>query len=179
VLAADHRAFTAAPVRRSPTSTPGAQGWRSACFVPRGAELDARLADAGSFRPKGSDKTMLQGFVSVSEEPPNDAIFSPWEADGLNVATQIEETTERLPSFVLKLGVGKLRDQFQALEHHLILSALDRCAGNQTRAAALLGIPRRTLITRLTAYGIARPRLGPPSSPPHPLDADGSDVAVG
>lgn len=122
---------------------------------------------------------MLQGFVSVSEEPPNDAIFSsPWGADGLNVAAEIEETTERLPSFVLKLGVGKLRDQFQALEHHLILSALDRCAGNQTRAAALLGIPRRTLITRLTAYGIARPRLGPPSSPPQPRDADGSDTAV-
>jgi len=44
------------------------------------------------------------------------------------------------------------------LEKQRILDALDRCAGNQTRAADELGMSRRTLINRLDEYGIARPR---------------------
>jgi DNA-binding NtrC family response regulator len=52
---------------------------------------------------------------------------------------------------------ASLRDQLQALEKRRIVEALDACAGNQTRAAAMLGISRRTLIARLEAYGIARP----------------------
>jgi len=40
----------------------------------------------------------------------------------------------------------------------LILDALGKCAGNQSRAAKLLGISRRTFVSRLDALGIARPR---------------------
>ena len=43
-------------------------------------------------------------------------------------------------------------------ERRRILDALERCAGNQTRAAELLGISRRTLVSRLSEYALPRPR---------------------
>jgi DNA-binding NtrC family response regulator len=45
-----------------------------------------------------------------------------------------------------------------AAERQRIIDALEQCAGNQTRAAKLLGMPLRTLVNRLAAYDVARPR---------------------
>lgn len=41
-----------------------------------------------------------------------------------------------------------------------LMEALNSCSGNQTRAAELLGISRRTLVNRLNAYNLPRPRKG-------------------
>jgi two-component system, NtrC family, response regulator AtoC len=41
-----------------------------------------------------------------------------------------------------------------------ILHALQQCAGNQTRAAKLLGMSRKTLGLKMDAFGIARPQKG-------------------
>jgi DNA-binding NtrC family response regulator len=43
-------------------------------------------------------------------------------------------------------------------ERQKIVEALEQCAGNQTRAARLLGISLRTLVNRLAKHGIRRPR---------------------
>ncbi|MBM4359231.1 MAG: sigma-54-dependent Fis family transcriptional regulator, partial [Deltaproteobacteria bacterium] len=53
---------------------------------------------------------------------------------------------------------SKLRRDLSAIERRRILEALEHCAGNQTRAAELLGIGRRTLLNRLDEYQIKRPR---------------------
>ncbi|MBP6628793.1 MAG: sigma 54-interacting transcriptional regulator [Kofleriaceae bacterium] len=49
-------------------------------------------------------------------------------------------------------------DPEQRADRTRIIQALDDCAGNQTRAAAALGISRTTLVTKLRIYRIPRPR---------------------
>jgi len=44
------------------------------------------------------------------------------------------------------------------VERQRIADALEVCAGNQTRAAEMLGISRRTLLNRLAEYDLPRPR---------------------
>jgi DNA-binding NtrC family response regulator len=51
-----------------------------------------------------------------------------------------------------------LREAVEATERRLIVKTLARVEGNQTEAAKLLGISRQTLIARLDAYALPRPR---------------------
>ncbi len=53
---------------------------------------------------------------------------------------------------------GKVLTPEQATERQRIVEALEQCAGNQTRAAKLLGMSLRTLVNRLAEYSLARPR---------------------
>jgi two-component system response regulator AtoC len=48
--------------------------------------------------------------------------------------------------------------EMEALERRRILDALATCGGNQTQAAEMLGISRRTLLRRLDEYAVPRPR---------------------
>ena len=61
---------------------------------------------------------------------------------------------------------ARLRQDLAAFERQRIAEALDKCAGNQTKAAQLLGISRRTLVSRLGEYNLPRPRGGRGSEPP-------------
>jgi DNA-binding NtrC family response regulator len=55
-------------------------------------------------------------------------------------------------------GVAAVPAGDEARERQRIIDALEQCAGNQTRAAKMLGISRNTLLARLDQYGLARPR---------------------
>jgi DNA-binding NtrC family response regulator len=46
----------------------------------------------------------------------------------------------------------------EALEQSLVVQALERCGGNQTRAAALLGMNRDQIRYRVEKFGLARPQ---------------------
>jgi DNA-binding NtrC family response regulator len=62
-----------------------------------------------------------------------------------------QESASRPPlSDLLAAGADPERDR--------ILAVLAECGGNQSRAAKKLGISRTTLVARLNAYGIPRPR---------------------
>jgi DNA-binding NtrC family response regulator len=46
----------------------------------------------------------------------------------------------------------------RTLERSRILETLERCGGNQSEAARQLGMPRRTLVSRLSELGLRRSR---------------------
>jgi len=54
-----------------------------------------------------------------------------------------------------------LKSNIKEHERQLILNTLLQADGNQTRAAKLLGVSRRTLISRIEEHGLPRPRKKP------------------
>jgi len=65
-------------------------------------------------------------------------------------------TTARrpVPSFPWA-GHGTLKDQVESLEKHLVQETLDRCRGNQRKAARELGLSRVGLANKIRRYGLA------------------------
>ena len=55
-------------------------------------------------------------------------------------------------------GGQGLQDEIKSLERARITKALERSGGNQSKAAEALGISRRTLVSRLSEFGLPRPR---------------------
>jgi DNA-binding NtrC family response regulator len=66
---------------------------------------------------------------------------------------------ERLSGAHVAVQAGTGTPEFEA-ERQRIMSALESNGGNQTLAAKQLGISRRTMLNRLDAYAIPRPRKG-------------------
>lgn len=80
----------------------------------------------------------------------------PQTKDSLTFPVPSSPTVPDLSS--LDLGLHEdARRATRELERRRIAEAMERCGGNQTRAAQLLRISRRTLVARLTEYGFARP----------------------
>jgi len=53
-----------------------------------------------------------------------------------------------------------LLTEIKLVERARIIEALERCGGNQSKAARLLGISRSTLVTRIEEFGLPRPQKG-------------------
>jgi two-component system response regulator AtoC len=64
-------------------------------------------------------------------------------------------------SGALEHGAADLHGDIKSVERARIADALERCGGNQSRAAKLLGIARGTLISRIAEFGLRRPQKGP------------------
>ncbi len=70
-------------------------------------------------------------------------------------------TTGAPPVLRIVGDLPPLDDPKKEAERQRMLDALAACNGNQTRAAELLGMPRRTFVYKLEQYGIPRPQKGP------------------
>ena len=80
---------------------------------------------------------------------------------------RVEEAAAAPPSGILRAAsrpapvsdaTARLRQEVAEEEKQRILAALAQSDGNQTRAAELLGVSRRTLINRLVEFDLPRPR---------------------
>jgi DNA-binding NtrC family response regulator len=85
--------------------------------------------------------------ISVEQLPPQ--ILSP------------KRTSDRAPDHpgvAVSDRAEALKTEIRELERARIAEALAQCGGNQTEAAKILGISRRTLVSRLAEYKLPRPR---------------------
>jgi two-component system response regulator AtoC len=99
--------------------------------------------------------------IDVHHLAPQGAGFAPHgpslREDGAPATAQAAPVAPN-PDAVSGLGLHEdARRAARDLERRRIAEAMERCGGNQTRAAKLLRISRRTLVARLTEYGFARP----------------------
>jgi DNA-binding NtrC family response regulator len=106
------------------------------------------LANGASVAPKHLPETLDRGNASpLSLAPPRAAIsLPPPHVDaGAGAGTGTGAGSE---------AGGGMRDSVASYERERIEQALAQSEGNQTRAALLLGIPRRTLAYRMNRLGI-------------------------
>jgi two-component system, NtrC family, response regulator AtoC len=93
---------------------------------------------------------------SWGPEPPTHTFGEPFRAR--DAAPRPAAPRPRRPSKPPPRPTADLKDEIEALERARIVEAMERCGGNQKRAAEALGISRRTLVNRLDPFGIQRPR---------------------
>jgi DNA-binding NtrC family response regulator len=124
-----------------PEHLPGEKMRATVISVIRSPALRSSLASDARRPPRQHSVTAEHDPLTVTSPQPRSA------------ANQLDEPPHR-PT----LSADALRAEFREREKVAILDAMQRCAGNQSRAAKLLGMSRGTLIAKLDTYGIPRPR---------------------
>ena len=117
----------------------------SASFAPRRVSAPSRANPRHSEEPNAE----LRPAFLRTEAPGANGVESSQLA-GLVDHPAIGRRGLRLPK--------DLQQEVIAREKQQIIDALSACAGNQTGAAKMLGISRRTLVNRLNFHGISGPR---------------------
>jgi hypothetical protein len=77
-----------------------------------------------------------------------------------DVALIVRTVKPEEPAALPPTRSASLNQELATIERDRIVEALARCGGNQTRAAAALGISRRTLVNRIAEYDLPRPLKG-------------------
>jgi DNA-binding NtrC family response regulator len=99
----------------------------------------------------GPEHVLLES--EVSETPAAGGEL--YDVDEFDAVTKVTNSSPHLPSMPhLTSEAGR------AGERERVIRALEACGGNQTRAARILGISRRTLINRLEEFQLPRPKKG-------------------
>ena len=146
------RARMAAPARTPPRTT-GDHLAPSVDAVPMGSDPAGWEQPTTSAPPyRAGDHPPLPVTAPVDARPAIDRWpprgFSQPVSQGIPLADQVVDRPD------------SLRGAVQDFERQRIADALRSCGGNQTRAAEMLGVSRRTLLNRLDQYGLPRPRKG-------------------
>ncbi len=94
--------------------------------------------------PVDVDVDPVNGLFDAEENETTEVFSSPRTPGNRNVARAAPESTAQALS--------------SEDERERITEALEQCAGNQTRAAELLGVSRRTLINKLERLSMPRPK---------------------
>ena len=74
----------------------------------------------------------------------------------------LKRITPVAPTAAINQNLPPLSDATKQAERQRMVDALVASHGNQTRAAQLLGMPRRTFVSKLDQYHIPRPQKGAP-----------------
>jgi transcriptional regulator with PAS, ATPase and Fis domain len=125
-------------------------------------QLPELRAESPSMEPMGPNDTAPPIPYGASAQPQTWPPYGPPMSPNLAPAQQPSPPFGATPQHGVPIvpqgSPNDLRAQREHWEKQQILSALEKTSGNQKEAAKLLGISRRTLINKIEAYGIARPR---------------------
>ncbi|MFH1017785.1 MAG: sigma 54-interacting transcriptional regulator [Pseudomonadota bacterium] len=101
-------------------------------------------------------KNTIERAVVISD---GDTITKEALTSKLTTESDISEPFSSAPGGTVASGattVGDIKEVVAAYERDIIINALKRSDWNQTKAADLLKLPRRTLVSKIKKYGIKR-----------------------
>jgi two-component system, NtrC family, response regulator AtoC len=113
------------------------------------AELIESAARASGLRVTAAASSRQAQAPSGS--PPSSAAAGALPSSSASASGSSPEVGDSDPS-------ARLRQELAELERERVLKALEESGGNQTLAAERLGVSRRTLVYRLSAFGLTRTR---------------------